>query len=156
MPRERFNVVYPLDKVFRMKVGAVVVKKMEDIWYFAYFESLSRPHRGFQVVRGGVDPGEHIEDALIRELAEEYTRPVRVMGTLALNYYKDTRNTDVQVYYLAEDLEEAHPKHVWTVIDGDAAAQELVWRFAPLHGDISFLSRGHADIVAQARARLLT
>jgi len=149
-------VVYPLDKIFRMKVGAVVVKKMNDVWYFAYFESLSRPLRGFQVVRGGVDAGEHIDAAILRELEEEYNRPVHLHGPLAVNYYKDSRNTDVQVYYLAEDTDAAHPDLEWTVVDGDEAAQTLVWRFAPLHEDLSFLSRGHADIVAHARDRLLS
>lgn len=157
MPEENANAFFAIDDTFKLKVGAVVVKRMEGTWYFAYLESLSRPGRAFQVVRGTVERGEDIYNALSREIKEEYGREVKVLSKFAISHhYRDGKLADVQTYFLAEDQESANPAQEWEVEDGDEIAQKLLWRFAPLEGDLSFLSRGHADIVAMARQRLLS
>lgn len=157
-PARYSNVMHPLGTEFHLKAGAVVVKKIEDVWYFAYFRSLSRPNRGFQVVRGTVDPGEDLKTALHREIAEEYGRSFALKDQIAVSFmlFDEHQAHDVQIYYLAEDTDhEVTPDFMWTIIDGDEAAQELEWKFAPLEGDLSFLSRGHDAIVAEARRRIL-
>lgn len=151
------NKIFPVDDRFVYKVGAVVVKKMEGRWFFGYFRSITRPQRGFQIVRGGVDPGEDIDTALRREIAEEYGRKVRILGKLLVHHhYVSGTFVDIQFFYLAEDIEEATPDLVWRIEDGDADAQLLEWKFAPIDQDLSFLSRGQAPVVELARKRLMS
>lgn len=137
-----------------MKVGAVVLLQEENIWYFAFLQSLSRPQRGNQIIRGTVDPGEALPQALDREIVEEFGRPVRNLELLACNVYNDAKNSDVQVYYVALADENARSSDTWKLTDGDESDQELLWQYYPLEGDLAFLSRGHNTIVEIARDKI--
>lgn len=135
-------------RYLHLKVGAVILLKEEHTWYFAAFQSLSRPHRGTQIVRGTVDPGEDVDTALAREIAEEYGRPVTNVLPLACNILNSDKQSDIQIYYVALADKDARSTDTWMMIDGDDSAQDLVWNYYPLEGDLSFLSRQH-DIVVQ-------
>lgn len=152
---DEYNVVCNFSQQYLdFKVGAVILLKEDGQWYFAVLQSLTRPQRGFQIVRGTVEPEEAIETALMREIAEEYARPVGNVLPLACNIYNDDKKSDIQVYYVALADAEARSTDTWTLTDGDLAAQELLWRYYPLEGDLSFLSRGHSAIVAVARDQI--
>ena len=131
------------------KVGALITYLHENTWYYLAFRSITFPERGVQVVRGKLEHNEGLEVAVLREVAEEVQREVKIVAPLGLNYFETDTYSDCQIYYLAIPKDKILPTDVWTVVDPDQdhGVETLEWRSYPIWKAPTFLTRGQSDII---------
>lgn len=122
------------------RVGAYVTREREGRTELLVFDHRDFPEAGTQVPAGGVDAGESLEQALLRELEEE-------AGLAGVEI----------VRLLSDEHWESHSFHVrvtgetpdeWTHVvvgDGDDAGLVFVYRWVPL--DPEFVLWGTRDPV---------
>jgi len=132
------------------KVGAVVWYEFNGEKYFLAFNSISRPSRGTQIVRGKMEAGETFEESILRETAEELGKEVDMGKAFLLKTYEEYGYSDCQVYFSAKLKTPLDPKLEWEHIDlCPDDTQKLIWKSYKLSGDFSFLTRGQDKVVAE-------
>lgn len=97
----------------KQKVLAYIIRTLEEKKEVLVFDHRGEPEAGIQVPGGTVDPGEELEEALLREVLEE----------------SGLEFTEVQSYcgqaeYLRKDFPEKHERHFY-LIDLNILKKEL-------------------------------
>lgn len=119
----------------RDRVVAYVTRERQGRKELLVFDELDYPHAGTQVPAGRVDPGESLEETLLRELDEEAglvdVSILRKIGTF------EPGTLPHGVHHLNHAYEVAAPSapDAWEHIvhgDGDDAGLTFVYRWVPL------------------------
>ena len=106
-----------VNRFFRASIGTVVYNDNNDV---AFFERLQHPEGIWQFQQGGIDIGEHFEEALWREVQEE-------IGLLKENFDVITEREGWTLY---EDAPALHDKTIVRL------GQVHHWYFLKLKSDI--------------------
>lgn len=98
----------------RVRTAAYVTRNVPGGWELLVFDHRDHPEAGTQVPAGGVNPGELLTDAVLREIAEETGVTAVALGTaLAVQQrqHPDNGQPRVTVFFHAQTTE---TRDTWT------------------------------------------
>lgn len=127
----------------RIRVAAYVIRNRSSPELLV-FDHVDAPEAGTQIPAGGVDPGEALEDAVIREVAEETgLTGVSVIGAIATDdrpHSETGQPRRTTFFHLTAPVDTADAWEHRVEGEGEDAGMVFACRFQPLP-----LSEGLAD-----------
>jgi len=131
-----------LPRLKRRRVVAYITREGENGRELLVFEHLQYPEIGIQVPAGRLDPGEELEPALLREIAEESgLENVRVLRALEdFEEHYESRYENHGFHLVAdEDLPDEWDHVVYG--DGDDAGLTFRYRWVPIEPELHLFER---------------
>ena len=134
----------------RRRVVAYITRDTDRGRELLVFEHADDPEAGVQVPAGRLDPGEELESALLREIAEEAgLANVRVVGELSGSEdHYESQYENHGFHVVSGDGLPDRWDHL-VVGDGDDAGLTLRYRWLPLEPELHLFGREiplHADL----------
>lgn len=133
-----------LPRLKRRRVVAYITRDTDQRRELLVFEQAGDPEAGVQVPAGRLDPGEELEAALLREIAEESgltdVRITRYLPGFEDHYANRYENHGFHVVVAEETPDEW--EHV-VVGDGDDAGMTFLYRWVPLETEPHLFERHH-------------
>jgi 8-oxo-dGTP diphosphatase len=133
-----------LPKLRRQRVIAYITRDTDRGRELLVFDDLEHPETGVQLPAGRLDPGEELEPALLREIAEESgltdVRIVRHLPGFEDHYANRYENHGFHVVIEGEAPDEWEHQ---VVGDGDDAGLTFRYRWVPLESEPHLFERQH-------------
>lgn len=128
----------------RRRVVAYITRDTDRGRELLVFEDPKHPETGIQVPAGRLDPGEELEPALLREIAEEAgLEDVRIVGELPGFESHYENRYDNRAFHV---VVESETPDEWTHLvqgDGDDAGLTFHYRWVPVTPELELFRRGH-------------
>lgn len=136
----------------RVRVAAYITRRAADGWELLVFDHRDFPEAGTQVPAGGVEPGELLTHAAMREIAEETGTSGVTLGTaIAVQQrpHSETGQPRVTVFFHAQTAEAGDSwTHTVASPDGDGdSGMIFCCYFIPLPDAVGLLADGQDEFI---------